>query len=339
MKKLAINGFGRIGRLLLRAWLEDVHNGRQNVARDLDIVCLNGRSEAHVAAHLFAYDSTHGRYEKEIKINSNSLCFDNVTIPWHQWTQADEFQWNKYEVDIVCECTGAYNSAEKAQCHIDAGAKKILFSAPAKNADITIVYGVNHTHIMPQHNFISNASCTTNCLAPIAQALHNLCGINSGFMTTIHAYTNDQKILDGNHKDMRRARAGALSIIPTTTGATKAVELVLPELKGRLSGSSLRVPTPNVSMIDFVFIPTHKTSCEEINAYMKKMADTSYKDIIAYNDKPLVSIDFNHTSYSAVFDSTETYALNDNLIRVIAWYDNEWGYTMRMLDTANHITV
>jgi glyceraldehyde 3-phosphate dehydrogenase len=324
---MAINGFGRIGRNVLRAMVE-------NRRDDLKLVAINDLGSPDTNAHLFKYDSVHGRFAGNVTVEGDMM--DVGTGGFKVLAERDpaKLPWGDLGVDVVMECTGIFSDRDKAAAHLTAGGKKVLVSAPSKGADLTVVYGVNHDKIEPGHLVISNASCTTNCLAPVAKVLHELCGIQSGYMTTIHAYTNDQRILDLPHSDLRRARAAALSMIPTTTGAAKAVGLVLPELAGRLDGSAIRVPTPNVSMIDLKFIPQRETTVEEINAAMRHAASGGLKGILAVTDEPLVSIDFNHDPHSATFDLAGTQIVDGRLARVMAWYDNEWGFSARMCDTA-----
>jgi glyceraldehyde 3-phosphate dehydrogenase (phosphorylating) len=326
--KVAISGFGRIGRNVLRAAAEAKRN-------DLHFVAINDLVSAKDNAHLFKYDSVHGRFPGEVKVDGDMIDV-GLSAPIKVLSEKDptKLPWKELGIDIVMECTGIFTDKAKAQVHLDAGAKRVLVSAPSKGADLTVVYGVNDDKLTAEHKVVSNASCTTNCLAPVAKVLHDLVGLESGFMTTIHAYTNDQRILDQAHKDMRRARAAALSMIPTTTGAAKAVGLVLPELNGKLDGVSIRVPTPNVSVVDLKFIPGRETTVDEINTAMSHAAEQQLKGILSYETEELVSIDFNHSSYSANFDSTQTHMIDGRLGRVLAWYDNEWGFSNRMLDTA-----
>jgi glyceraldehyde 3-phosphate dehydrogenase len=326
--KVAISGFGRIGRNVLRAAAEAKR-------RDLEFVAINDLVPAKDNAHLFKYDSVHGTFPGEVKVNGNSIDV-GLGAPIKVLAEKDpaKLPWKDLGVDIVMECTGIFTDKDKAKVHLDAGAKRVLVSAPSKGADITVVYGVNHEKLSGEHKVVSNASCTTNCLAPVAKVLNDLVGIKSGYMTTIHAYTNDQRILDQAHKDMRRARAAALSMIPTTTGAAAAVGLVLPELKGKLDGTSIRVPTPNVSAVDLKFVPGRETTIAEINKAMEHAAAQQLKGILSYVTDELVSIDFNHSPYSSNFDATQTQIVDGGLGRVLAWYDNEWGFSNRMLDTA-----
>jgi len=327
--KIGINGFGRIGRLVLRSAMRNP---------EIEVTVVNGTAEPAVLAHLFQYDSVHGTYQGTVDYTDDALIIDGKKIAVTADRDPANLDWAKYEADIVIESTGKFTEAEKAKIHMDNGAKKVIISAPAKGEDITIVMGVNEEAYAPEkHNLISNASCTTNCLAPVAKVLHQNFGIRRGFMTTVHSYTNDQKILDGRHKDLRRARAGGMSIIPTTTGAAKAVALVLPDLKGKMMGMAMRVPTPNVSVVDFVAELDKSTSVEEVNALLKTAAEGPMKGILAYSDKPLVSIDYNGNSNSAIVDGLSTMLLQDNLVKVIAWYDNEWGYSCRVVDLAAYV--
>ena len=326
-KRVAINGFGRIGRLTLRAYLE---SGR----KDLDFVAINDLGSAEMNAHLLEFDSVHGRFPGKIGVANGHLKADGQDLAVLSEATPEKLPWRDLDVDIVMECTGRFTDRAGAAKHLTAGAKRVLVSAPSKGADITVVYGVNHEKLKCEHAVVSNASCTTNCLAPVAKVLHDLVGIEQGFMTTIHAYTNDQRILDQAHKDMRRARAAALSMIPTSTGAAKAIGLVLPELNGKLEGVSIRVPTPNVSVVDLKFIPGRETTVAEINKAMQHASAQQLKGVLSYVTEELVSIDFNHSPYSSNFDSTQTQIVDGRLVRVLAWYDNEWGFSNRMLDTA-----
>jgi len=328
--KVAINGFGRIGRLVARAILENKDSG-------LELVAINDLADAESNALLFKRDSVHGPYPGEVRAEGNDLIIDGKRI--HVTAEKDpaNLPHAANNVDIALECTGFFTDRASAQKHLDAGAKRVLISAPGKGVDLTVVYGVNHDKLEASHTIVSNASCTTNCLAPVAKVLNDALGIERGFMTTIHAYTNDQKILDQIHSDKRRARAAAMSIIPTTTGAARAVGEVLPELKGKLDGSSVRVPTPNVSLVDLTFTPGRDTTAEEVNAILKAAAEGPLKGILAYTDEPLVSIDFNHNPASSTVDSLETAVLEGKFVRVVSWYDNEWGFSNRMVDTAKAI--
>jgi glyceraldehyde 3-phosphate dehydrogenase len=325
--RIAISGFGRIGRNVLRALVE----ARR---KDVQVVAINDLFSAKDNAHLLKYDSVHGRFPGEIRIEGDSIDVGSGPIKVLAERDPKKLPWKALEIDIVMECTGIFTDRDKAAAHLEAGAKRVLVSAPSKGADLTVVYGVNHDKLKPEHKVVSNASCTTNCLAPVAKVLHDLVGIKSGFMTTIHAYTNDQNVLDQAHKDMRRARAAAVNMIPTTTGAASAVGLVLPELKGKLDGTSIRVPVPNVSVVDLKLIPGRETSVEEVNKAMEQAAKQELKGILAVTAEPLVSIDFNHNPASATFDLTQTQIVDGRLVRVMAWYDNEWGFSNRMADTA-----
>ena len=328
--KVAINGFGRIGRLALRAIIE---SGR----RDLNVVAINDLGSAKFNAHLLQYDSVHGTLSKKVTGRKSSIGIGNKSIKIFSERNPEDLPWNDLDIDVVMECTGIFTSKEKAKLHLKAGAKRVLISAPATNADITVVYGVNHKKIRKNHKIISNASCTTNCLAPVAKILNKICGINQGYMTTVHAFTGDQSILDTLHSDERRARASSVSMIPASTGAAKAVGLVLPELQGRLDGTAVRVPTPNVSMIDLVFNSKKKIDSETINKAMIKASKGELKGVLGVEDKPLVSIDYNHNPLSSIFDLTQTQVIKGRLGRVLSWYDNEWGFANRMGDTASFI--
>jgi glyceraldehyde 3-phosphate dehydrogenase len=326
--RVAINGFGRIGRLVARAILEKQDSG-------LELVAINDLADAKSNAMLFKRDSVHGPYPGEVSAEGNDLIIDGRRI--HVTAERDpaKLPHAANNIDIALECTGFFTDRESAQKHLDAGAKRVLISAPAKGVDLTVVYGVNHDKLTAEHTIVSNASCTTNCLAPVAKVLNDAIGIERGLMTTIHAYTNDQKILDQIHPDMRRARAAGMSMIPTTTGAARAVGEVLPELKGKLDGSAIRVPTPNVSLIDLTFTPNRDTSVEEVNGILRAAAESGpLKGVLAYTDEPLVSIDLNHVPASSTVDSLETAVLEGKLVRVVSWYDNEWGFSNRMVDTA-----
>jgi len=328
MTKVAINGFGRIGRLVARAILERPDCG-------LELVAINDLADAKSNAMLFKRDSVHGKFPGEVSADGNDLIVNGKRI--HVTAERDpaNLPHAKNGVELALECTGFFADREGGQKHLDAGAKRVLISAPAKGVDLTVVYGVNHDKLTPEHTIVSNASCTTNCLAPVAKVLNDSIGIERGLMTTIHAYTNDQKILDQIHPDMRRARAAAMSIIPTTTGAARAVAEVLPELKGKLDGAAMRVPVPNVSLIDLTFTPKRDTSVEEVNSILKKASESGpLAGILDYTDEPLVSIDLNHNQASSTVDSLETAVLEGKLVRVVSWYDNEWGFSNRMVDTA-----
>jgi glyceraldehyde 3-phosphate dehydrogenase len=326
--KVAINGFGRIGRLVLRALHE---SGRD----DLEVVAINDLGPVTSNAHLLKWDSNHGRFPGEIKISEDTIDLGRGPIKVTAERDPAKLPHGALGVDIVLECTGIFTTREKAAMHLKAGAKRVIISAPATGADLTVVYGVNHQQITAAHTVISNASCTTNCLAPVAFVLNNAVGIESGYMTTIHAYTSDQPTLDTLHPDLHRSRSAATSMIPTSTGAARAVGLVMPELAGKLDGTAIRVPTSNVSLIDFKFVPKRKTSVEEINAaIIAAAASGPLKGVLGTNDEPLVSIDFNHNPNSSTFDLKQTQVINGGLVRVLSWYDNEWGFSNRMSDSA-----
>lgn len=325
--RVAINGFGRIGRNIVRAIYE---SGR----KDIDVVAVNDLGPVETNAHLLRYDSVHGRFPHEVKVEGDSINIGTDKFKVTAIKDPSQLPWKELGVDIALECTGIFTSKDKASAHLTAGAKRVIVSAPADGADLTVVYGVNHDKITKDHIVISNASCTTNCLAPVAMVLNNAFGIEKGFMTTIHAYTGDQPTLDTMHKDLYRARAAAMSMIPTSTGAAKAVGLVLPELKGKLDGVSIRVPTPNVSCIDFKFVAKKNVTVEEVNAVLIAAANGPLKGVLAYTDEPLVSIDMNHNPASSTFALDQTKVIEGNLVRVMSWYDNEWGFSNRMADTA-----
>lgn len=330
--KVAINGFGRIGRLVARAMLEQ---GGANGSGDLELVAINDLADAKSNARLFLRDSVHGKYPGTVEADGSDLVIDGKRIRVTAERDPAKLPHKELGVDLVLECTGFFADREGGQKHLDAGAKRVLISAPAKGADITVVYGVNHDKLTGDHVIVSNASCTTNCLAPVAKVLNDAIGIERGLMTTVHAYTNDQKILDQVHSDPRRARAAAMSIIPTTTGAARAVGEVLPELKGKLDGSAIRVPVPDVSLVDLTFTPGRDTTKEEVNAILKAASESGpLKGILAYTDEPLVSIDLMHDQASSTIDSLETAVIDGKLVRVVSWYDNEWGFSNRMVDTA-----
>jgi glyceraldehyde 3-phosphate dehydrogenase len=325
--KVAINGFGRIGRNVLRA----IHEaGRQ----DIEVVAINDLGPVETNAHLLRFDSIHGRFTAKVEVDGDFIVVDGKRIKVTAVRNPAELPHRELGVDIALECTGIFTSKDKAKAHLDAGAKRVIVSAPADGADLTVVYGVNHDKLTADHLVISNASCTTNCLVPVAKVLNDLVGIERGFMTTIHSYTNDQPSLDQMHKDLYRARAAALSMIPTSTGAAKAVGLVLPELKGKLDGTSIRVPTPNVSAVDLVFTAKRQTTVEEINTAIRAAADGPLKGVLAYTDQPNVSIDFNHDPHSSTFHLDQTKVMDGTFVRILSWYDNEWGFSNRMADTA-----
>lgn len=326
MKKVrvGINGFGRIGRILFRAGFEK-----------LDIVGINNIGEIEPLAHLLKHDSTHGRYQKSVSHDEKNLIVDGKRIPVTGEKDPSQIPWKSWEVDVVLECTGAFKSKDEFTKHLKGGAKRVLVSAPAAGVDLTVVYGINHKAYDPsKHTVISNASCTTNCLAPLAKVLHDSFGIEKGLMTTIHSYTNDQRILDQTHKDLRRARAAAVSMIPTTTGAAKAVGEVLPELKGKIDGISIRVPTPNVSLVDFTFQSPKNLTIESVNTALVAAAKGSFKGILSCEEEPLVSVDFIGNPHSSIVDLDCTMAIGQNMAKVFSWYDNEMGFSYRMVDTA-----
>ena len=325
--RIAINGFGRIGRLVLRA----AHEADR---KDVQIVAVNDLGDVETNAHLLRYDSVPGPVPGRVRTTSRSINLGAGAIRVLAERDPAKLPWARLDVDVVLESTGFFASREGAAKHLEAGAKRVLVSAPASGADLTVVYGVNHKKLRKSHKVVSNASCTTNCLAPVAFVLDKAIGIRQGYMTTIHAYTGDQRILDTLHPDPRRARAAAMSVIPTSTGAARAVGLVLPELAGKLDGTAIRVPTANVSLIDFTFTAARKTSVEEINKAITKAASGPLEGILATNDAPLVSIDFNHNPASSIFDLTQTQVIEGRFVRVLSWYDNEWGFSNRMLDTA-----
>ena len=333
MTRVAINGFGRIGRLVARAILERPDCG-------LELVSVNDLADAKANAWLFKHDSVHGKFPGKVETDGNDILVDGKRI--HVTAERDpaNLPHAANKVDIALECTGFFTDRESAEKHIAAGAKKVLISAPAKGVDLTVVYGVNEDKLTAEHKIVSNASCTTNCLAPVAKVLNDTLGIERGLMTTVHAYTNDQKILDQIHKDLRRARAAAMSIIPTTTGAARAVGEVLPELKGKLDGSAIRVPVPDVSLVDLTFTPKRETTRDEVNQILKTASETKrLKGILDFTDEPVVSIDLMHSSASSTIDSLETAVLEGKLVRVVSWYDNEWGFSNRMVDTAAAMAV
>jgi glyceraldehyde 3-phosphate dehydrogenase len=325
--RVAINGFGRIGRNVLRAIVE---SGRT----DIEVVSINDLGPVETNAHLLRYDSVHGRFPAEVKVGKESIDVGRGPIRVTAERDPAKLPHAELKVDVALECTGIFTSKEKASAHLQAGAKRVLISAPAENADLTVVYGVNHDKLNGEHVVVSNASCTTNCLAPVAQVLNDAVGIEKGFMTTIHSYTGDQPTLDTMHKDLYRARAAALSMIPTSTGAAKAVGLVLPELNGKLDGVAIRVPTPNVSVVDFKFVPKRETSKDEINDAIRSAAQQRLKGILGFTEEPLVSSDFNHDPHSSVFHMDQTKVMEGTLVRILSWYDNEWGFSNRMADTA-----
>jgi glyceraldehyde 3-phosphate dehydrogenase (phosphorylating) len=322
--RVAINGFGRIGRMVFRAALKE---------KGIEIVAINDLTDAKTLAHLLTYDSVHGIFPAKVVAGDGELIVNGKPVKIFAIRNPEELPWKKEKIDIVLESTGIFTAREKAELHLKAGAKKVIISAPASGEDITIVMGVNHTLYDPKkHNIISNASCTTNCLAPVAKVLHEAFGIEKGLVTTVHSYTNDQNILDLPHKDLRRARAAALSMIPTTTGAAKAVSLVLPELKGKLDGMAIRVPTPNVSVVDLVASLKKKTDADKVNAALKKASKGALKGILGYCEEPLVSIDFNGNALSSIVDAGCTKVIDGNMVKVLSWYDNEAGFSQRVVD-------
>jgi glyceraldehyde 3-phosphate dehydrogenase len=325
--RVAINGFGRIGRNVLRAIAE---SGRT----DIEVVGINDLGPVETNAHLLRFDSVHGRFPGTVTVKGDTISIGNGAIKVTAIKDPATLPWKELNVDIALECTGIFTAKDKASLHLTAGAKRVLVSAPAEGADLTVVYGVNHDKLTKDHKVVSNASCTTNCLAPVAKVLNDTVGIEHGFMTTIHAYTGDQPTLDTMHKDLYRGRAAALSMIPTSTGAAKAVGLVLPELNGKLDGVAIRVPTPNVSMIDFKFVAKRATDKDEINAAIKRASEQQLKGILGYTTEPNVSIDFNHDPRSSIFHMDQTKVMDGTLVRVMSWYDNEWGFSNRMADTA-----
>lgn len=329
--RVAINGFGRIGRLVLRSIIE--HD-----RKDIEVVAINDLGPVETNAHLLQYDTVHGKLNEEVSVDGDMIRVGDRAFKCTAIRNPAELPHGDMGVDIAFECTGIFASKEKAAAHLEAGAKRVLVSAPATNADKTIVYGVNHDTLSADDLVVSNASCTTNCLSPVAKVLNDTVGIERGYMTTVHAYTGDQPTLDRMHKDLYRARAAASSMIPTSTGAAKAVGLVLPELAGKLNGSAVRVPTPNVSMIDLVFDAGRETSVEEVNAAIKAAADGPMKGVLGYSEKPLVSADFNHDPHSSTFAADGTNVTEGTLVRVLSWYDNEWGFATRMSDTALHMS-
>ena len=324
--RVAINGYGRIGRCILRSIFEYHRQG------DFNIVAINDLAGINTTAHLTRYDSTHGRFQNKVTVEGNNLLIDDHPISVIAERNPSALPWKALDIDLVFECTGYFTQRAAAMQHITAGAKKVLISAPGNDCDATIVYGVNHQGLQASDQIVSNASCTTNCLAPVVKPLHEALGIEQGLLNTVHAYTKDQMLLDGSHADLHRARSATQSIIPTKTGAAAAVGLVLPELAGKLDGFAMRVPTANVSVIDFTFITKQLTTIDEVNDIMRR----AQSDILHINDEPLVSCDFNHYPASAIFDTTQTKVLG-HLVKVVAWYDNEWGFSNRMLDTAHHM--
>ena len=325
--RVSINGFGRIGRLVLRALFE---SGRE----DVEIVAINDLADAHTNAHLLKYDSVHGRFRGDVQVDGNDLIINGRRVKGLQVSDPTRLGWGDHGVDIAMECSGRFTARKDAEKHLEAGAKKVLISAPATDEDLTVVYGVNHGELKASHTVVSNASCTTNCLAPVAFVLHNAIGIEHGFMTTIHSYTGDQRVVDTMHSDLHRARAAALNIIPSSTGAAKAVGKVLPALKGKLDGVSLRVPTPNVSVVDFKFVAKRQTTIDEIQKAIIAASNGPLKGILGTYTEELVSTDFNHDTHSSIFALNEIKVIDGTFVRVMSWYDNEWGFSNRMSDTA-----
>ncbi len=328
--KIAINGFGRIGRLTLRALMESKYS-------NLEVIAVNDIGDLDSNIHLLKYDSVHGIIKQKITKEENSFIFDNKKIKFFSERDPKNLPWKKLDIDLVIESTGIFTDRNKAQMHIDAGCKKVLISAPSNDPDITVVYGVNHTKINNNHKIISNGSCTTNCLTPVAFLLDNMLGIESGYMTTVHSVTGDQTTIDTFHKDLRRARNASLSMIPTSTGAAKAVAKVLPNLDGKLDGSAIRVPTANVSLIDFCFQSKKQTTKDEINEFLTKASQNNFKNILQVASDPLVSCDFNHNHHSSIIDKNETKVTNKTFCRVLSWYDNEWGFSNRLLDVSREM--
>jgi glyceraldehyde 3-phosphate dehydrogenase len=325
--RVSINGFGRIGRLVLRAIIETKRT-------DVEVVAINDLGSPEANAHLLKYDSVHGTLQDDIRVDGDALVINGHKIKVTAERDPAKLPWKDLGVDVAMECTGLFAKRDKAATHLEAGAKRVLVSAPADGADLTVVYGVNHQKLTAEHKVISNGSCTTNCLAPVAQVLQQIAGIKHGYMTTIHSYTGDQRTVDTLHKDLRRARAAALSMIPNTTGAAKAIGLVLPELAGKLDGSSVRVPTPNVSLIDLKVVTERAVTKDEVNAAMAEAANGRLKGVLGYETAELVSVDFNHNAHSSTFDATQTKVIEGTFVRVMSWYDNEWGFSNRMSDTA-----
>tara|TARA_B100000035_G_scaffold163739_2_gene139489 strand:- start:5262 stop:6272 length:1011 start_codon:yes stop_codon:yes gene_type:complete len=323
---IGINGYGRIGRNILRALYESKEHN------DLKIVAINDVGDNSVSAHLTKYDSAHGKFNRDVRADNNFMYVDDDKINITSERDPSKIDWSKYNVDVVYECTGKFNSKEETEIHLKNGAKKVIISAPGKNVDATVVYGVNEDILSKDHIIISNASCTTNCIAPVIKVLNDKIGIEHGLITTIHSFTNDQRLTDANHKDIRRARAATMSMIPTKTGAAKNVGLVIPELKGKLDGLAVRIPTVNVSVVDLVVRTKKNTTVEEVNKILLEASQNKMKKIIEFNDIPLVSTDFNHNPASSIYDSNLTKVMDDKLLKVYVWYDNEWGFSNRMLD-------
>jgi glyceraldehyde 3-phosphate dehydrogenase len=332
MARIAINGFGRIGRCIVRAAVE-------RGEKDLEFVTINDLTDTKTLAHLLKYDSVHGPFRGEVKATETGIVVNGKEIKVTAVKSPSELKHADNGIDLVMECTGLFTDREKAKLHLEGGGKRVVISAPAKNPDITVAYGINHEKIdKANHKILSNASCTTNCLTPVAKVLLENFGIKRGLMTTIHSYTNDQNLLDLPHKDLRRARAAALSMIPSSTGAAKAVAEVIPELKGKLNGTAVRVPTPNVSLVDLTFESERPMTVETINAAFKKAAEGNLKGVLQYSEEPTVSVDYNHNPHSSIFDATNTFTITDTFAKVFAWYDNEWGFANRMVDVAKFLT-
>ena len=329
--KIAINGFGRIGRMVCRALYESPHKDK------LDLVAVNDLVDAKTCAHLLQFDSIHGIFAPQVQATDHGLKIAGDEVQLTKVPNPADLPWQDLGVDLVLECSGRFATRDKAAAHLSAGAGRVIVSAPATNADITVVYGINHQDISDEHKIISNASCTTNCLAPVATVLHQVAGIIKGYMTTVHSYTGDQPTVDTAHSDLHRARAAAVNIIPTSTGAAKAIGLVVPELKGKLDGCAVRVPTANVSMVDLTFQSAKSISPDVINKAMQEAAAGRLKGVLTVNNLPLVSSDFNHNSYSSIFDATQTQVVQDDFVRVLSWYDNEWGFSNRMIDLSAYL--
>ncbi len=329
--KIAINGFGRIGRMVCRALYESPHKDK------LDLVAVNDLVDAKTCAHLLQFDSIHGIFAPQVQATDHGLKIAGDEVQLTKVPNPADLPWQDLGVDLVLECSGRFATRDKAAAHLSAGAGRVIVSAPATNADITVVYGINHQDINDEHKVISNASCTTNCLAPVATVLHQVAGIIKGYMTTVHSYTGDQPTVDTAHSDLHRARAAAVNIIPTSTGAAKAIGLVVPELKGKLDGCAVRVPTANVSMVDFTFQSAKRISPDVINKAMQEAAASKLKGVLTVNNLPLVSSDFNHNSHSSIFDATQTQVVQDDFVRVLSWYDNEWGFSNRMIDLSAYL--
>ncbi len=326
MYKIAINGFGRIGRNILRALYE-----RPELRQKIQVVAVNDLGDASVNGHLLSFDTVHGRFNQMVETDNQAIYINGEKIKWFSERDPSTLPWGELGIDLVCECTGIFTTREKANLHIVAGAKKVIISAPGKDVDATVVYGINDHLLTTDHQIISNASCTTNCLAPLVKPLHEQLGLESGYMTTVHAYTNDQQLTDSYHPDVYRARSATHSMIPTKTGAASAIAEVIPELKGKLDGMAVRVPTINVSLVDLTFNAGRETTIQEVNQIVKQAAENELHDVLSYCDKPLVSADYNHISFSSNFDALQT-KVNGSLVKVMAWYDNEWGFCNRMID-------